>query len=104
MIRNAVLHLLNEQPLMADLFAEPAPTDLILVCTNLRLMDGKRPAFADRKDSTFIFSWHQIRFVEIAPRSEASTSDDLIVLPGSTAAPEPDLEIDEDFLKRIRDI
>src|SRR5437762_10990332 len=31
-IRNAVIHIMNEQPLKADLFATPGPADISLVC------------------------------------------------------------------------
>ena len=47
MIRNVILHLNNEQPLLADLFEAPSPGDVGLRCTNLRMMNGKRPVFVD---------------------------------------------------------
>ena len=40
MLRNAVLHISNEQPLIADLFELPNPTDLVVRLTNLRTLDG----------------------------------------------------------------
>jgi hypothetical protein len=124
-IRNAVIHVINEQPLMADLFGVPSAEDLTLVCTNLRTMNGKRPVFADHIDSVFVFPYAHIRFLEIPPGS-ATTGDataglaDLAALGASTGngngagqspaaappppEPEPDLEIDEDFLRRIREV
>jgi hypothetical protein len=65
-IRNAVIHLANEQPLLADLFAPPSGADISLVCTNLRTMNGTRPVFADHADSLFVFPYAHIRFVEVA--------------------------------------
>ena len=47
MIRNVILHLNNEQPLLADLYEPPSPGDVGLRCTNLRMMNGKRPVFVD---------------------------------------------------------
>jgi hypothetical protein len=125
-IRNAVIHVINEQPLMADLFGVPSAEDLTLVCTNLRTMNGKRPVFADHIDSVFVFPYAHIRFVEI-PAASVATGDasaalaELAALSASTGngngagdsqvappAPEPepeaDLEIDEDFLRRIREV
>ena len=67
MIRNVVLHAANEQPLLADLFALPTPSDAGLLCTNLRMMDGKRPIFIDSIAATFFFPYHVIRFLEIPP-------------------------------------
>jgi len=104
-IRNAVIHLINEQPLLADLFGPPAGTDQGLLCTNLRTMSGTRPTFADHIESIFFFPYQYIRFVEIHPPKDRPAAGDV---PGSTAGaadePEAELEIDEDFLRRIRDV
>ena len=67
MIRDAILHIMNEQPLLADLFEAPAPGDVGLRCTNLRMMNGKRPVFIDDIASIFFFPYLHIRFVEIPP-------------------------------------
>jgi hypothetical protein len=64
-IRNACIHVANEQPLLADLFDVPTAADAGLLCTNLRMMDGKRPVFIDAIDATFFFPYHVIRFIEI---------------------------------------
>src|SRR4029453_11648166 len=66
-IKNAVVHVLNEQPLLADLYEMPKPLDQGLLCTNLRTMDGKRPVFVDRMESIFYFPYLHIRFLEILP-------------------------------------
>ena len=111
-IRNAVLHLLNEQPLVADIFERPSATDTGLICTNLRDLAGKRPLFADDMASIFFFPYHQMRFLEIRPGSEGA--DALGPGTGGRRQPTPDpvpeaevegdLEIDEDFLRRIREV
>jgi hypothetical protein len=97
----AILHLLNDQPLAVDLFKEPDPLDITVVCTNVRTIDGKRPVFVDFSTSTFVFPMASVRFVEIPRATDeagraASTN-------GSTDLEEEDLEIDEDFLRRVRD-
>jgi hypothetical protein len=115
-IRNAVIHISNEQPMQADLYDMPAPGDVSLVCTNLRTMNGSRPVFADHIDSVFIFPYAHIRFVEIAPGAKGVPA----LPPGQDAAsgapkppqgappPQPeeegDLELDEDLMRRIRDV
>jgi hypothetical protein len=108
MIRNAVIHITNEQPLVADLFDVPSSTDINLVCTNLRMLNGSRPIFADHVESTFIFPLDQIRFVEIPPGADGSRvatarQETAAALGQSRAEEEGELEIDEDFLKRVRD-
>ena len=122
MIRNAVLHINNEQPLLADLFEAPNPGDVGLRCTNLRSLNGKRPVFVDDMASIFFFPYLHIRFVEIPPGA-ISGSDPALALATDAAADRPerageanagepdveaasagDLEIDEDFLRRVREV
>ena len=115
-IRNACIHLNGEQPLLADLFELPATSDVTLRCTNLRNMNGKRPVFADDSAGVFFFPMIHIRFIEIPPGAVAGGDFDLdMPVPVSIAAQlgdgtspsEPDLdediEIDEDFLRRVRE-
>jgi hypothetical protein len=115
MIRNACIHLNGEQPLLADLFELPSTADVALRCTNLRAMNGKRPVFADDSASVFFFPMIHIRFLEIPPSAMAGSGG------GDTEMPRPmpvavtnqleagppeeelDLEIDEDFLRRVRE-
>ena len=112
MIRNAVLHINNEQPLLADLFELPGPADLGLRCTNLRTLNGKRPVFADDSDSVFFFPMNHLRFIEVLPRSLADSplalpagdvSEPIVMGSGTTDDLDTELEIDEDFLRRIRE-
>lgn len=107
MIRNAVIHIVNEQPLLADLFDTPTPADAGLICTNLRTLAGKRPVFVDHVESVFFFPYGHIRFVEIPPGADGGpglTATREPALPEPEPDPEPELEIDEDFLRRIRDV
>lgn len=133
MIHNVCIHISNEQPLLADLYDLPIASDAGLVCTNVRSMDGKRPIFIDSSAATFFFPYHVIRFLEIPegsfhpgltrggpteaiplarPISEPATEPGslLPVVVGVRSEqpgpgdPEDDLEIDEGFLQRIRDI
>jgi hypothetical protein len=114
-IRNAVIHMNNEQPMIADLFEAPSAGDVGLRCTNLRDLNRKRPKFVDDTASIFFFPYIHIRFVEIplASLSGIDAGSALATLgtdgygPGGRSddsfEAEPDIEIDEDFLRRIRD-
>ncbi len=101
MIR-AVLHLLSDQPLSVELLEEPTPADLAVICTNVRTVDGKRPVFIDHSSSTFIFPMAMVRFVEIM-RPEAQGERLAPVGAPAQADEADDLEIDEDFLRRVRE-
>jgi hypothetical protein len=64
-LRNVVVHINNEQPIIVDLVAEPVPSDVALLCKNVRTINGKKPVFIDKVDSTFLMPLAAIRFVEI---------------------------------------
>ena len=109
-IRDAVIHLTNEQPLLADLLETPSPGDATLICTNLRTMNGQRPVFIDDVDSVFVFPLVHVRFVEIPPRARGElepAGGDAATASGAREAgdeAEADLEIDQDFLRRVREV
>ena len=127
MLRNAVLHISNEQPLLADLFELPNPTDVAVRLTNLRSLDGKRPVFVDDSKAVFLFPYHRVSFIEIPQASMAAAGVGGAADPGAAAdvpstlpipvgagvhaaspaetpADDDELEIDEDFLRRIREV
>jgi hypothetical protein len=107
-IRNAVIHMVGDQPLVADLFDLPAAADQGLLCTNLRTLTGQRPVFADHIESVFFFPYSHIRFVEIPPGSQGATAgvgrDVAAEAAPADGGPEPELELDEDFLRRVREV
>ena len=103
MIRDAVIHLQGEQPLVADLPTLPTVNDSCLVCTNMRTLDGKRPVFVDDVASTFIIPLQHVRFIEILPDGGATAHAHPALEAGEPAPDEAAAELDEDFLRRIRE-
>ena len=104
MIRDVVIHVLNEQPLLADLLEDPGPTDRNLICTNLRTLSGQRPVFVDQVESTFVFPYDHIRFLEIhPPRDESAEGQAAEGAEGTRPGGPDEDEIDEEFLRRIRE-
>ena len=108
MIRGAVLHLMNEQPLLVDLEALPGAGDSCVRCTNVRLTSGRRPPWVTRGDTWFMFPLVHVRFLEVPAESAAD------VVAGATSAlvpadahrepvTEAELELDADLLRRIRE-
>jgi hypothetical protein len=99
----AILHMPNDQPLAVELLEMPTPADVAVVCTNVRTVDGKRPVFIDFSDSTFVFPVNTIRFLEI-PRTTAEAERAASTAATAIRPEEPDeLEIDEDFLRKVRE-
>lgn len=103
MIRDVVIHMNSEQPLMADLTAMPTASDACLVCTNLRYLDGKKPTFIERVDSWFLIPLGIVRFVEV-PQGTAEPELGVIALHAPMIrdeSMEPDPELDAELLRRV---
>ena len=108
----------NEQPLVCDLREMPDSSDAGLLCTNLRLVDGRKPTFIDAIDSWFLIPYHIIRFIEL-PLASVEAGERLALPPGPImAASDDEDETDdngddddellddasEDLLQRIREV
>jgi len=103
-VHRAIIHLTNDQPISVDLVDMPKAGDIAIVCTNVRTSDGKKPVFIDFASSTFLFPLVGIRFVEIlGAADEAARSQAKAAAATATASEPEDLEIDEDFLRRVRE-
>ena len=98
----AILHLVSDQPLAVELIEEPKPSDIAVVCTNVRSVDGKKPVMIDFSSSTFVFPMAMVRFVEI-PQADAQAERNAGLAASLVAAEQEDLEIDEDFLRKVRE-
>jgi hypothetical protein len=102
-IRGAVVHMVGEQPFLVDLETMPSASDVALVCTNMRNTSGKRPSFIDAIDSTFVIPYTQIRFVEIPLEALGDQALGLSTAYELDVEEEPELELDEDLLRRVRE-
>ena len=103
-LRGAVIHLNNEQPVVVDLYDRPTARDVAVICTNMRTQDGKRPIFIDHTESVFVIPLAYVRFIELP--GVIAAGDAAEGGPGrsrSGVPAEAEIEIDEDFLRRIRD-
>ena len=95
MIRDAVIHMNNEQPLVCDVREMPDTSDVGLLCTNLRLVDGRKPTFIDATDSWFLIPYHIIRFIEL-PLSSVEAGERLALPPGPIVEASDEDDEDED--------
>lgn len=119
-IKNAVLHITGDMPMLADLLARPQTTDVSLLCTNLRTLDGKRPRSVEHADGIYVIPLATIRFVELpslemeesASNGRRNGHSSVKLERGSPPRDAPvfeadgdlELEPDEDLLRRIREV
>lgn len=70
MPKTVILHLTGEDPLLADLDADPEPSDAFIRVTNMRKRDGKPVSYLAAGVQAVIFPWHRITFIEMMPSEE----------------------------------
>jgi len=65
MAYTVIVHMLNEDPLMAQMETLPDSSATNIVCTDVRRRDGKPVHFITQGVSTVIFPIHRIHFMEV---------------------------------------
>jgi len=71
MSMEVIIHVLNEDPILAEMETMPDPTHQSIVITNPRRRDGRPLHYVTEGARTFIFPWSRITFVEIMESEEA---------------------------------
>ncbi len=74
-----IIHVLNEESVLAELEDLPDPKDNCLVAKNPRRRDGKPLSMVAEGVDTLIYPWTRINFIEILDQSSATSSADSIV-------------------------
>ncbi len=64
---SVLVHILNEEPIAAELDALPESTDQFVLVRNPRRRDGKDLHFLDEEVSTILLPWHRVNFIQILP-------------------------------------
>ncbi|MBN1679062.1 MAG: hypothetical protein JW966_02140 [Anaerolineae bacterium] len=65
-----IIHISNEDAIMAEVEQLPAPTDQTLICINPRRRDGKDLHYVQAEVNSIILPWWRINFVEIMPTGD----------------------------------
>jgi len=65
-----LVHLLNEEPVVAEMERLPEPSDQVLIVTNVRKRDGQEVPYLLPEAGVVIFPWARVQCVEVIP-SEA---------------------------------
>jgi hypothetical protein len=64
------IHIANEEPIVAEVEALPAPADTLLMALNPRTRDGKDLRFLVDHVTTLILPVSRINFVQVLPSRE----------------------------------
>ena len=60
-----LIHVANEEVILADVEELPNPSDQTVRCSNVRRRDGKDVHYVDARAVSFYFPWHRINLVEV---------------------------------------
>jgi hypothetical protein len=72
-----VVHVMGEDPFVAEVEELPAPTDQAITLVNPRRRDNKPLHYVEDQTISVIFPWHRISFIEVRPDEEARGEVDL---------------------------
>ena len=70
MSNTVILHISNEEAIVAEVEKLPEPTDQVVLVNNPRRRDGKDLHYLEDEVTSMIIPWHRINFVEIMPSAE----------------------------------
>jgi len=65
-----LVHILNEDAILAEIDQLPASNDTLITIKNPRRRDGKDVLFIDANVVTVIFPFTRINFIEVIPSGE----------------------------------
>ena len=72
-----IVHVMGEDPFVAEIEELPKPTDQAVTFTNPRRRDNKPLQHVDSETLSVIFPWHRISFIEVMPSEETRGDVDL---------------------------
>jgi hypothetical protein len=64
---SVLIHLTNEDPILAEVEALPSLQDQILIVQNPRRRDGKDVHYLLPDVAMMLLPWHRISFIEVIP-------------------------------------
>ena len=70
MNNTVILHITNEEAIVAEIEKLPETSDMMVIVNNPRRRDGKDLHYLEDEVTSMIIPWHRINFIEILPTSE----------------------------------
>jgi|OpeIllAssembly_1097287.scaffolds.fasta_scaffold164248_3 hypothetical protein len=70
-----IVHMHNEDPILAEMDKLPDPTHMSIMITNPRRRDGKPLPYVTEGAQAFVFPWSRISFIEVMGGEEAEKEE-----------------------------
>ncbi len=64
---SAVIHIIEEDPIIGELEAMPNPSAHYVLVLNPRRRDGRTVPFLDSNVDKVLFAWHRISHIQLLP-------------------------------------
>ncbi len=65
-----IVHVMNQEPFLAEVDELPSPSASFITITNPRLRNGKPVTYIEAEATKVLFPWHRISFLETMPGDE----------------------------------
>jgi hypothetical protein len=75
MATTVIVHVMGEDPFVAEVEELPKPSDQLLTLLNPRRRDNKPLHYLERETISMVMPMHRINFVEIMPSQETEEVD-----------------------------
>ena len=69
-MHSVLIHVSNEEAILAEVEELPSPQDNAIACLNPRRRDGKELHYVLPEVQEIIIPWHRINFIEIMPSGD----------------------------------
>jgi hypothetical protein len=66
-----IIHVMNEDPILAEMDSLPDPTHQSIIIQNPRRRDGRQLHYVTEGATAFIFPWTRITFIEVMETEES---------------------------------
>jgi hypothetical protein len=70
-----IVHVMGEDPFVAELEELPDPSDQSVILTNPRRRDNKPLYYLERETMSVIYPLHRINFIEVMPSEDTGEVD-----------------------------
>jgi len=75
MATTVIVHVMGDDPLVAEMEKLPQPSDQALILLNPRQRDNKPLRYLERETISMILPMHRVNFVEITPSQDTEEVD-----------------------------
>ena len=75
MATTVIVHVMGDDPFVAELEEMPQPSDQSLILLNPRRRDNKPLLYLERDTLSMILPMHRVNFIEITPSQDTEEAD-----------------------------